>query len=183
MTEHISETSATSETSDTFDDIPTTKTRAIRASPPADANQPGGATDQQAEQTQPEQPEQPEQAQLDRLSDLFTRQVELGRFYHEQRTTGFYSQEPITRCTTWTRAIVHECCELDNELNWKPWKNPRPLDANREERLLEMADILHFFLQLALDQGFSADDIYAAYLRKNAENRERQRSDPRYHPE
>ncbi|MEO7003705.1 MAG: dUTPase [Ktedonobacterales bacterium] len=150
------------------DDIPTTKTRAVTA---AHISQHSDEAKQDADQTQ-----------RDRLTDLFARQAELGQFYREQRTTGFYSEEPITHCTTWTRAIVHECCELDNELNWKPWKNPRPLDANREERLLEMADILHFFLQLALDQNFSADDIYAAYLRKNEENRERQQSDPRYRP-
>ena len=147
------------------DDTPTTKTRTVAAP--------------QGRWTSDETP----QAPPDRLNALFAQQAELGQFYREQRAGGFYSQEPITRCTTWTRAIVHECCELDNELNWKPWKNPRPLDANREERLLEMADILHFFLQLALDQGFSADDIYAAYRRKNAENHERQRSDPRYRPE
>ena len=52
----------------------------------------------------------------------------------------------------------------------------------RAARLDEMADILHFFVQLALDQGFDADELYAAYLRKNAVNRERQRSDARYQP-
>ena len=118
----------------------------------------------------------------DRLVDIFARQSDLARFYREQRPDGFYSWEPVSRCTTWTRAIVHECCELDNELHWKPWKNARSLDENREERLLEMADILHFFAQLALDQGFTAEEIYAAYVQKNAENRERQRSDPRYQP-
>jgi dimeric dUTPase (all-alpha-NTP-PPase superfamily) len=118
--------------------------------------------------------------QTDMLSDIFAHQADLSRFYREQRSGGFYSWEPIDRCTMWTRAIVHECCELDNELNWKPWKNPRALEETRAARLDEMADILHFVVQLALDQGFSATDLYTAYLRKNAENRERQRSDPRY---
>jgi dimeric dUTPase (all-alpha-NTP-PPase superfamily) len=117
---------------------------------------------------------------VDKLEDIFAQQTHLSAFYHTMRADGFYSQEPITRCTTWTRAIVHECCELDNELNWKPWKNPADLDANRQERLMEMADILHFVVQLALDQGFSADDLYRAYLAKNQENRSRQTGDPRY---
>jgi dimeric dUTPase (all-alpha-NTP-PPase superfamily) len=117
---------------------------------------------------------------VDKLEDIFAQQTHLSAFYHTMRADGFYGQEPITRCTTWTRAIVHECCELDNELNWKPWKNPADLDANRQERLMEMADILHFVVQLALDQGFSADDLYRAYLAKNQENRSRQTSDPRY---
>jgi hypothetical protein len=118
----------------------------------------------------------------DMLADVFARQADLASFYQAMRPYGFYSWPPLDRCTTWTRAIVHECCELDNELNWKPWKNSRDLATNREERLFEMADILHFFVQLALDQGFSARDIYSTYIAKNDENRRRQQSDPRYRP-
>lgn len=120
---------------------------------------------------------------VDRLADIFARQAALSAYYEEVRADGFYGWKPIERCTTWTRAIVHECCELDDELNWKPWKNGRDLAETREARLLEMADILHFFVQLALDQGFTANELHAAYVRKNAENRERQRADPRYRPE
>ena len=116
----------------------------------------------------------------DKLDDIFARQADLSEFYRAMRPDGFYSQEPITRCTTWTRAIMHECCELDNELNWKPWKNATDLETTHQARLGEMADILHFVVQLALDQGFSADDLYRAYLAKNQENRSRQTDDPRY---
>ena len=116
----------------------------------------------------------------DKLEDIFAHQADLSEFYRTMRPDGFYSQEPMTRCTTWTRAIIHECCELDNELNWKPWKNPADLTTTQQARLAEMADILHFVVQLALDQGFSADDLYRAYLAKNQENRRRQTSDPRY---
>jgi dUTPase-like protein len=118
----------------------------------------------------------------DMLADVFARQAGLDSYYQTMRPDGFYSWPPLDRCTTWTRAIVHECCELDNELNWKPWKNSRDLAANREERLFEMADIFHFFVQLALDQGFSASEIYSAYIAKNDENRRRQQADPRYQP-
>ena len=121
-------------------------------------------------------------ATRDMLADVFARQADLAAYYQAVRPDGFYSWPPQERCTTWTRAIVNECCELDNELNWKPWKNPGDLAANRDERLFEMADILHFFVQLALDQGFSAEEVYAAYIAKNDENRRRQQSDPRYQP-
>ncbi|HEU5369875.1 MAG TPA: dUTP diphosphatase, partial [Ktedonobacterales bacterium] len=90
----------------------------------------------------------------DKLETIFAYQADLSEFYSTMRPDGFYRQEPVTRCTTWTRAIIHECCELDDELNWKPWKNPAALDDTRQARLMEMADILHFFVQLALDQGF-----------------------------
>lgn len=118
----------------------------------------------------------------DMLADIFARQESLSAFYQAMRPDGFYSWPPHDRCTTWTRAIVHECCELDNELHWKPWKNAGDLASNRDGRLFEMADILHFFVQLALDQGFSAEEVYAAYIAKNHENRRRQQADPRYQP-
>ncbi|HEU5440012.1 MAG TPA: dUTPase [Ktedonobacterales bacterium] len=116
----------------------------------------------------------------DMLRDIFARQAELGQFYRQMRPEGFYGLPPLEKCTTWTRAIIHECCELDDELGWKPWKNAPDREANRAARLEETADILHFVVELALCQGFSADELYAAYVRKNAANRERQRIDPRY---
>ncbi|MBA3827202.1 MAG: dUTP diphosphatase [Ktedonobacterales bacterium] len=116
----------------------------------------------------------------DRLADLFAMQADLAEMYRAHRPNGFYAQEPITRCTTWTRALLHEVCELDDELNWKPWKNPQDLAQNSPRRIDEMADILHFFLQLAIDQGFTAEDIFAAYSSKHSENRRRQEEDPHY---
>lgn len=116
----------------------------------------------------------------DRLEQLFTLQAELAEMYREHRPEGFYAQEPMTRCTTWTRALIHEACELEDEFSWKPWKNTRDLAENRERRLDETVDILHFFLQLALDQGFTPTEIFEAYQRKHAENRRRQESDPAY---
>jgi NTP pyrophosphatase (non-canonical NTP hydrolase) len=118
----------------------------------------------------------------DRLDDLFAMQAELAAMFRAARPEGFYALPPIEQSTMWTRALVHEACELEDELNWKPWKNPQDLTQNRDRRLDEMADILHFFLQLALDQGFTADEIFAAYARKHAENHRRQVSDPRYQP-
>ena len=71
----------------------------------------------------------------DMLRDIFARQAELDAFYRAVRSDGFYSWPALARCTTWTRAIIHECCELDNELGWKPWQNPPELAANRQARL------------------------------------------------
>ena len=119
---------------------------------------------------------------VDMLEDIFRRQADLAQYYAAVRPDGFYSWPPEQRCTTWTRAIIHECCELDNELGWKPWKNALSREETHDARLMEMADILHFVVQLALDQGFSASSLYDAYVAKNAENRRRQQSDPRYQP-
>lgn len=116
----------------------------------------------------------------DRWEDLFSMQRELAAMYTRLRPTGFYAQEPLARCSIWLRALIHEACELDDEFYWKPWKNPGDLAANRARRLDETADLLHFVLQLALDQGFSATELFDAYTRKHAENQRRQLDDPAY---
>ncbi len=69
-------------------------------------------------------------------------------------------------------AIVSELAELLDEVNFKWWKNPRPL--NREAIKEELVDILHFFVSMCLKAGFTAEEIYQAYLAKNAENFRRQ---------
>ena len=47
---------------------------------------------------------------MDRLETLFILQNELAEMYRQHRPEGFYAQEPMTRCTTWTRALIHEAC-------------------------------------------------------------------------
>ncbi len=64
---------------------------------------------------------------IDRWESLFAMQEELAAYYQAMRPEGFYALPAIERCTTWTRALIHETCELDDELNWKPWKNSKDL--------------------------------------------------------
>ncbi|NMB45904.1 MAG: dUTPase [Firmicutes bacterium] len=69
-------------------------------------------------------------------------------------------------------AIVSELGELLAEVNFKWWKNPKPIDTESVKE--ELVDILHFFVSMCLKAGFSAEDIYLAYLDKNKENFRRQ---------
>lgn len=77
---------------------------------------------------------------------------------------------------TWVQkevlAMVSELAELLDEVNFKWWKNPRPIDRERVKE--ELIDILHFFVSTCLKTGLSADDVYRAYLAKNEENFRRQ---------
>ena len=54
------------------------------------------------------------------------------------------------------------------------------MQQNRAHRLEETADILHFFLQLCIDQGFSAEEVFEAYVVKRDENIRRQMENPLY---
>lgn len=74
--------------------------------------------------------------------------------------------------STWMQkevlAIISELAELLNEVNFKWWKNPKKVDTNAVKE--ELVDILHFLISACIKAGFSADDIYLAYLEKNREN-------------
>jgi NTP pyrophosphatase (non-canonical NTP hydrolase) len=68
-----------------------------------------------------------------------------------------------------------ELHEVLAEVNWKPWKEKRgikDIDKYREE----MADVLHFILDLYLAAGLNGKDIVLDYMAKHYENLARQRS-------
>lgn len=69
-------------------------------------------------------------------------------------------------------AMFAELGELLNEVNFKWWKNPHPVDYDAVKE--ELVDILHFFISTCLKVGLTADELYAAYCRKNKENFRRQ---------
>jgi len=69
-------------------------------------------------------------------------------------------------------ATQDELAELLRELNYKWWKNEKPL--NHAAIAEELVDILHFFVSMCLRSGISADDLYEGYIRKNRENFDRQ---------
>ncbi|HBT47808.1 MAG TPA: dUTPase [Peptococcaceae bacterium] len=70
-------------------------------------------------------------------------------------------------------AIMVELGELLEEVNFKWWKVPRPLDPEAIKG--ELVDILHFFISMCLKAGIGAEDLYRAYIAKNEENFRRQR--------
>lgn len=76
-----------------------------------------------------------------------------------------YVREVIL-CTT------DELHEVLAEVHWKPWKDKsgiKDLEAYREE----MADVLHFILDLYLAAGLTGKDIVVDYMTKHYENMSR----------
>ena len=71
-----------------------------------------------------------------------------------------------------TLATISELAELIDEVNFKWWKNPRPVDDDRVRE--ELVDILHFFVSMCLSAGMDADELYRRYIAKNQENFNRQ---------
>ena len=60
-----------------------------------------------------------------------------------------------------TLAMVSELAELIDEVNFKWWKNPKPVDGDRVKE--ELVDILHFFVSMCLNAGMSAEELYRRY--------------------
>ncbi len=112
----------------------------------------------------------PGTAPQDMLEDIFARQA---RFDAELARLRGLDYDMATWVQKEVLALVAELGELLDEVNFKWWKNARPV--NREAVREELADILHFFVSACLKCGFSAREIYEAYLAKNEENFRRQR--------
>jgi len=70
-----------------------------------------------------------------------------------------------------SRALIHEAVELEDETQWKWWKKK---DENRVAIKEELIDILHFWLSIANELKLSAKDIEESYMKKNQVNHERQ---------
>jgi len=70
-------------------------------------------------------------------------------------------------------ALQVELVEVLNELNWKPWKRTRK-DVDMAKLKDELADCLHFLLELFIIAGVSANQAYELYWDKMQVNLKRQ---------
>ncbi len=102
---------------------------------------------------------------MDKLDDIFRLQATFDESLSARRRLSYTTEEWIQKDSM---AIVVELAELLDEVNFKWWKNPRPVDKDRVAE--ELADVLHFFVSMCLKVGLSADDLHGAYVRKNREN-------------
>ena len=57
---------------------------------------------------------------------------------------------------------------LQHLKNWKPHRVTEVKDFNRDDFLEEIVDAFNYFFSLIILTGFSSDDLYEAYLKKDA---------------
>lgn len=107
---------------------------------------------------------------MDKLDTIFAMQQKLNEDIIERRGLfGISNEEWIQKQTL---AMLSEMAELLDEVNFKWWKNPKPV--NRDAVCEELTDILHFFVSMCLKAGMDAKELYGRYLKKNEENVKRQ---------
>jgi hypothetical protein len=71
--------------------------------------------------------------------------------------------------------IVEEISEATNCLRQKPWSESFTA-TDRDHFFEELSDALHFFVELCITAGLSADDLFTLYWKKHEVNKFRQRS-------
>ena len=82
--------------------------------------------------------------------------------------------DPKQRLTNTILAMMVETAELANEIRcFKHWSTKGP--SEKDIVIDEYVDVLHFFLSIANQLGYTARDIQYAYDRKNKINFDRQK--------
>lgn len=73
---------------------------------------------------------------------------------------------------TMTIGLADEAFEILREQNWKPWKQPKPIDYDKLR--FEVIDALHFIIEICILLNMNHEDILAIYKRKMEININRQ---------
>jgi len=110
---------------------------------------------------------------MDKLEEIFRLQDELN-----QRIGVDLKDLPDAEKAKWvlnyTRAMQQEMAELIDSVPWKWWAKYQEFDEQNAK--VEVVDLFHFLVSLAQALGMEAEDVYQAYLKKNAVNHQRQES-------
>ena len=107
---------------------------------------------------------------MDKLDIIFAMQEKFDQDIIKNR--GLQGVTPEEWIQKQTLAMLSELAELIAEVNFKWWKNPKPVvtDNVREE----LVDILHFFVGMCNRSGMGSEELFARYIKKNEENFKRQ---------
>ena len=89
-------------------------------------------------------------------------------------TQGMSDEEKTKWLLNYSRAMTQEIAELVDSVPWKWWAKYQTFDEQNAR--VEVVDLFHFLISMAQVLGMSADDVFAAYLKKNEVNFKRQES-------
>ena len=110
-------------------------------------------------------------AETDQLRELFRLQRSLNERIGV-RTEGMSEEEQTRWVLNYCRAMSQEIAELTDSVPWKWWAKYQKFDEQNAR--VEVVDMFHFLISAAQVLGMSADDVFQAYVKKNAVNFQRQ---------
>jgi dimeric dUTPase (all-alpha-NTP-PPase superfamily) len=90
------------------------------------------------------------------------------------RMENMSDEEKTKWILNYCRAMTQEIAELTDSVPWKWWAKYQEFDEQNAR--VEVVDLFHFLISLAQVLGMSADEVFAAYLKKNEVNFKRQDS-------
>jgi dimeric dUTPase (all-alpha-NTP-PPase superfamily) len=109
----------------------------------------------------------------DQLRELFRMQKALNERIGV-KTDGLSDEEKTKWILNYCRAMSQEMAELTDSVPWKWWAKYQKFDEQNAR--VEVVDLFHFLISMAQVLGLSADDVFAAYVKKNEVNFKRQDS-------
>src|SRR2546422_9627129 len=109
----------------------------------------------------------------DQLRELFAMQEALNRRIGVN-TQSMSEEEKTKWILNYCRAMSQEIAELTDSVPWKWWAKYQKFD--KQNARVEVVDLFHFLISLAQTLEMSADDVFDAYVKKNAVNFKRQES-------
>jgi dimeric dUTPase (all-alpha-NTP-PPase superfamily) len=109
----------------------------------------------------------------DQLRELFRMQQALNARIGVHTAT-MTDEEKTKWILNYCRAMTQEIAELTDSVPWKWWAKYQKFDEQNAR--VEVVDLFHFLISLAQVLGMSADDVFAAYVKKNEVNFKRQES-------
>jgi dimeric dUTPase (all-alpha-NTP-PPase superfamily) len=109
----------------------------------------------------------------DKLEALFAMQQALNKRIGVD-TSAMSEEEQTKWILNYTRAMQQEMAELIDSVPWKWWAKYQKFDAQNAR--VEVVDLFHFLISMAQVLGMSAEDVFAAYVKKNQVNLQRQDS-------
>lgn len=109
----------------------------------------------------------------DRLKELFRMQKALNERIGV-RTDSMTDDEKVKWLLNYCRAMTQEIAELTDSVPWKWWAKYQSFD--QQNARVEVVDLFHFLISAAQVLGMTSDDVFEAYMKKNAVNFQRQES-------
>jgi dimeric dUTPase (all-alpha-NTP-PPase superfamily) len=109
--------------------------------------------------------------QPDQMREMFRMQQSLNERIGV-KTSGMSEEEKTRWLLNYCRAMTQEIAELTDSVPWKWWAKYQKFDEQNAR--VEVVDLFHFLISAAQVLGMTADDVYQAYLKKNAVNFQRQ---------
>ena len=106
---------------------------------------------------------------MDKLDVIFQLQESLDSDIASRRNLSYSREEWMQKEVL---AMISELSEVLDEVNFKWWKNPKPVDDDALKG--ELVDVLHFFVSMCLKSGMTAEELFSRYKAKNQENFDRQ---------